>query len=169
MFVRSTRNYGIQSLKMLVFGPAGVGKTTLASTTNEPTLVVSIEGGLLSLSGHDVDFIDCTTDDNGQVLTKANRLQKILDVYNWLQTDEPKAKYRWIILDSLTEIGQNIVEKQNVLFPERKDGMVMWGEVAKELRGLIKAWRDLPGYNVIFIVLSETDKDEFGARFEGVS
>lgn len=37
-------------LKILIHGPAGSGKTVLAATTNEPTLIISAESGLLSLN-----------------------------------------------------------------------------------------------------------------------
>ena len=51
MKVMSTRNAGVDRLKVLVHGPAGAGKTYLASTTgnHRSTLELSAEAGLLSL------------------------------------------------------------------------------------------------------------------------
>jgi len=169
MLIQSTRNNGSEAIKAIVYGPSGVGKTTLAGTTGEPTLVVSFEGGLMALANKDIDFVDCTLDDEGNVISKPARLDKLREVYAWLQTPEARTKYKWVCIDSLTEIGQNVIEKQNGLFPERKDSMVLWGEVGKELRAIIKAFRDLPGYNVVFTALSEVDKDEMGARFQAIS
>ena len=40
-----------QGTKMLVHAPAGAGKTTLAATAGEPTLILSAEAGLLSIAG----------------------------------------------------------------------------------------------------------------------
>lgn len=168
MLIKSTRNHNTDSIKAIIYGPSGVGKTTLAGTTEEPTLVVSFEGGLLSLSDKDVDFIDCTTSDDGKVLSKSERLQKLNQVYQWLQTDEAKQKYKWIFIDSLSEIAQNVVEKLQAIFPDRKDALPMWGEVSKEIRFIIKAFRDLPGYNVVFTALNEIEKDEMGARFQSL-
>lgn len=169
MLIQSTRNHGSQSIKALIYGSPGVGKTTLAGTTGEPTLVISFEGGLLSLNDKDVDFVDCTLNEKGEVISKSDRLAKLAQVYQWVQTSEVKSKYKWLFIDSLTEIGQNVIEKQNLLFPERKDALPMWGEVSKELRGIIKAFRDLPYYNVVFTALSEVDKDEMGSRFHNVA
>lgn len=168
MLIRSTRNFGVNALKILVYGPPGVGKTTLAKTTGEKTLVVSVEGGLLSLSEADVDFIDVTLDDEGRVQSKEARLDKLAEVFKFVQTDEAKKKYKWIFLDSLSEIGQNVAEKYNKLFPDRKDTLPMFGEIGKEMRRLIKDWRDLPEYNVVFTALSSVEKDEMGKRYQGV-
>lgn len=38
-----------QDIKMVCYGPAGRGKTTLCMTAKEPTLIISIEAGLLSI------------------------------------------------------------------------------------------------------------------------
>lgn len=169
MLIKSSRNYGISQIKAVVYGPPGVGKTTLARTLDGKTLVASAEAGLLSLSDSDVDFIDATQDDDGNTLSKADRLAKMNKIRAWLETPEARSRYTNIVIDSLTEIGQNVVEKQSKLFPERKDGLVMWGEVGKEMREFIKSWRDLSGYNVIFTALSEVDKDDTGARFHNIA
>ena len=45
-------------IKLLVHGPSGAGKTSLCSTTGEPTVIISAESGLLSLRGHDIPVIE---------------------------------------------------------------------------------------------------------------
>lgn len=168
MEIKSTKSFGVNSLKIIVYGPPGVGKTTLAATTKEPTLILSAEGGLLSLTDHDVDFIDLTTNDKGQLLDKADRMDRLRDAYDFVQSDEAKKKYKWLFVDSLTEISQIVIEKYQKIFPERKDALVMWGEYAKEMRSLIKAFRDIPNYNVVFTALAKTDKDDGGRRFQSI-
>lgn len=168
MNIKSTRQFAVDSLKIIVYGSPGVGKTTLASTTGAPTLILSAEGGLLSLVDHDVDFIDITTDETGNILDKADRMDKLRDAFDLIQTDEVRAKYKWLFVDSLTEISQIVIEKYQKMFPERKDGLVMWGEYAKEMRSIIKAFRDLSGYNVVFTALAKTEKDDNGRRFTGL-
>lgn len=169
MRIENTKNISTNSLKILVFGESGVGKTSLAKTTGEPTLIVSAESGLLSLSGSDIDVVNISTDEEGNRIPREKRILRLLDVYTYLNTDAAKKKYKWVFLDSLTEIFQNIVEQLVLEFPDRKDTFPMWGEYAKRTRGLIKEFRDIPHYNVVFSALSINDKDETtGKRFIGI-
>jgi hypothetical protein len=165
MKIISTKNYGADRLKCLVFGSSGAGKTTLISTAEEPVLIISFESGLLSIAGKDIDVIDATTDDAGNLLPKGDRINRLKEVYQFLLTEDARAKYKWIAIDSLTELAQNIIEDLHTKFTDRKDGFVMWGEYAKEIKGIIKAFRDLPYYSVIFTALATEDKDESARRY----
>ena len=169
MKITNTNTLSKYALKMLIFGEPGAGKTTLAATIQEPTLIISAESGLLSLQGKSIDVVDISTDDAGNVIKKEDRIKRLLEVYQYICTDEARKKYKWIFIDSLTEISQNLIEQLNVEFPDRKDSLVLYGENAKRMRGLVKAFRDLPFYNVVMTALSKTDKDEAGFRFTGVN
>lgn len=168
MKINTTKNYGIDKLKMLVYGESGVGKTTLARTIDGPTLIVSAEGGLLSLKDSEIDVVDITTDDDGKVIPEENRIQRLGSVYKFLQEPEQIDKYEWIFIDSLTEISQALVAQLHKEFPERKDSLVLYGENSKRLKSLVKSFRDIPHYNVVFTALPSVDKDENGARFLGI-
>ncbi|RTL05217.1 ATP-binding protein [Candidatus Dependentiae bacterium] len=165
--IRSTRDYGNQQLKILVYGAAGRGKTYLARTLKD-VLVISAEGGLLSLRGANIDYWDITTDENGKLLSKEKRLESLRSAYDYVQSDEVRKKYKWLFIDSLTEIGQVVIESLKLKYPEKKDALVMWGEYADQMRSLIKAFRDLPGYNVVFTALDTTEKDENAKRYQAV-
>jgi phage nucleotide-binding protein len=165
--IQSTERYGVGNLKFLIYGNPGAGKTSLALTIEEPTLVISAEGGLLPLRGKKIDYIDISSED-GIVLGRDARIKKLSEAFLFCQTDEAREKYKWLFLDSLTEIGQNVVEKLQKEFPERKDALVLWGEYSKEMRSLVKAFRDLPGYNVVFTALTKIEKDENGRRFNAI-
>ena len=169
MKVNNTRNYSSNALKILIIGPSGSGKTSLAKTTGEKTLVISAESGLLCLNESDIDIVDITSDDTGALISKEKRITRLGEVYRYLLEDETKKKYKWIFIDSLSEISQNLVEQLQVEFPERKDSLVLYGENAKRMRSIIKSFRDLPYYNVVMVALSETDKDENNIRFTGPS
>ena len=168
MKIQSTKQVGHDSLKFLIYGAPGTGKTTLASTTGEKTLVVSAEAGLLSLSGHDVDFVDISHDDDGAPVPPSKRYDRLKDVFQFLVSDQARETYKWVVIDSLTEIGQLLTEKLQAKYPDRKDALVMWGEYSAELRSMIKAFRDLRGFNVVFTALSQPEKDENGRRFTGL-
>ena len=168
MRVITTKNINVESIKMLVFGKSGAGKTTLAGTTNEPTLILSAESGLLSLKNKDCDVIELNTDDLGRVIPKEQRTDRLMEVYKWLTTDPAAKKYKWIVLDSITEISQNLVEKLNVKYPEQSKKLNLWGDYALEIRGIIKAFRDLPNVNVLFTCLATEERDDNGKLEIGI-
>lgn len=169
MKIQSTKSYGHDSIKMLIYGSPGIGKTSLAATTGGRTFVVSAEAGLLSLAGHEIDFIDLAHDDEGNMLPPTKRYDRIRDVFQFLMSEDARKNYDWVILDSLTEIGQLLVQKLQEKYPDRKDALVLWGDYSNEIRLLIKAFRDLRGFNIVFTALSEAEKDENGRRFQGVA
>lgn len=165
MKITNTKSIGAAPIKIVVYGEPGVGKTSLAKTIKEPTLIISAESGLLSIAGSDIDFIDISQDDNGNMIPKEQRIKRLGEAYQYLLSDEARKKYKWIVIDSLTEISQNLIEQLNQEFPERKDSLVMYGENSKRMRSLVKSFRDLPYYNVVMIALPSVEKDESGMRF----
>lgn len=169
MKIISTENIGINELKILVFGESGAGKTSLAKTIKEPTIILSAEAGLLPLRGEKIDVIDLTKDDSGKLLPKEKRIDRLIESYKYLQTEEAQKKYKWVFIDSLTEINQNLLEKLQAEYTERKDSLVLFGELSKGMRGIVKSFRDLPSYNVVFTALSEIEKDENSQRYTTIS
>lgn len=168
MKVHSTRTHASNRLKILVYGAPGTGKTTLASTIKEPTLVISAEAGLLSLQNFNLDVIDISVDDNGKLIPKEKRVERLAEVFKYLMGDEAREKYKWIFIDSLTEISENLIESLELLHPDKKDALKMWGDYAKKMRSLVKTFRDLPHYNVIFTALDKAEKDDNGRRYMAV-
>lgn len=165
MRVQSTKDISQNRLKILIYGQAGVGKTSLAATLNEKVLIISAEAGLLSLAGHDIDTIDLTLDDNGEQIEKEKRAQRLGEVFGYVCEEETRKKYDWLFLDSLTEISQNMIEALALVYTDPKDTIKMWGDYNKKARALIKNFRDLPYYNVAFTALEAVDKDENNRRY----
>ena len=160
MKIQTTKKVGVDRLKFLIYGDPGVGKTTLAKTIKEKTLIISAEAGLLPLQDSGIDYIDITDG-----VESHKRYLELAKVYGLLQKKENIDKYQWVFIDSLTEIGQLLYESLEKQFPDRKDSFVLWGEYSKKMRNLIKSFRDLPHYNVVFTALPTVDIDENQRRF----
>jgi phage nucleotide-binding protein len=169
MKLTSTKSVGVDRLKILVFGPPGVGKTSLVKTITEPTLIISAEAGLLVLAGTNFDVIDITKDDDDKLIPVESRIARLGEAYAYANSDEARKKYKWIFVDSITEISQCMIAGLQVEFPDRSSSLVMYGENAKRMRAMLKAFRDLPDFHVVFTALPHVDKDENGKRFTGVS
>ena len=144
--LKSTRGVTSNGVKMLVYGQAGVGKTTLIRTMPDP-VILSAEGGLLSLQDSDIPYITVST------------IGEIGEVYEWLLRSEASRKFESIALDSISEIAECVLseEKKN-----SKDARAAYGSMNDRMSQLIRAFRDLPGRHVYFSAKMEkaqTDTD----------
>jgi len=135
----------LSGLKFLVHGPAGAGKTTLCGTTGESTIIISAESGLLSLRHLDLPVIEVKT------------LEQMYAAYDYVANSEEGQAFKWICLDSISEIAEVVLnyEKKN-----NKDPRAAYGALAEKMTDLIRAFRDLPGRNVLFLCKQERTKDE---------
>lgn len=166
MKIQTTNSVNEQKIKAVVYGLSGSGKTTLAATLKQyKPLIISAESGLMSLAGTGIDYIDITKDDAGNILPKETRIERLMEVYRYVLTPDAMQKYNTLFIDSLTEISQCLFDRLRKDFPERKDNLVLYGELGQKSRDLIKAFRDMPNYNVVFTCLSKVGKDETGKRF----
>jgi hypothetical protein len=147
----------------LVVGHAGIGKTSLLRTIPQDAnvCVLSAEAGLL-----------CVRD-----LVQSGRVQgfeiqdfaSLAEAYTELQKEESKKAFQWIFIDSLTEIASRCVEAMKAKYPDRKDSFPMWGEYADRMTALIKGFRDMTSYNVVFTCLDSVEKDDNNKRYIGPS
>ena len=146
----------------LVIGPAGIGKTSLLRTIpeNESACVLSAESGLLSVRD----------------LVKAKRVtgfeigsfSEMREAFELLNTDKAfQEKYKWIFIDSLTEISSRCVEAMKAKYPSKSDSFPMWGEYADLMTHLIKGFRDINHYSVVFTCLPSVEKDDSNRRYVG--
>lgn len=169
MKIQSTKDiHASAGLKMLVYSASGVGKTSLAKTLPGRTLVISAEKGLLSIAGcENIDFIDMSTDDDGNTVPQILRGNRLREAYALLNSAEYKKKYKCVMLDSVTEIAENVLAAHKAAPGAKKNGWEIYGGYAEEAINIIKAFRDLEHYHVVFTALEDEQKDENARRFFG--
>jgi hypothetical protein len=134
MKIISTKNAGAHGIKMLVYGIAGIGKTTLAATAPRP-IILSAEAGLLSLRQHDIPAIELKS------------VQDLTAAHAYLSGPNG-ADYDTIILDSISEIAEVVLSNAKA---QLRDPRAAYGELSEKVTMLIRAFRDMPGKNVVFI------------------
>ncbi len=144
--LKNTNDVHTSGVKIVVYGAAGSGKTTLATTMPKP-LIISAEGGLLSINGSNIPYVEVKT------------MDQLTEVYEWVSSSEDAAQYESIILDSISEIGEVVLEHEKRV---NKDGRAAYGELAVQMTGLIRAFRDLEGKNVLMTAKLDKSQDEMG-------
>ena len=144
--LKSTGNLAGNGVKLLVYGQAGAGKTTLAPTLPNP-IVLSAEGGLLSIQDAELPYIEITT------------MAELQEAYKWLAESAEAAQFESVAIDSISEIAEvclNYEKKVN------KDPRAAYGAMQEQMADIIRAFRDLPAKHVLMTAKLEKTQDEMG-------
>jgi phage nucleotide-binding protein len=144
--IKTTGSLAANGVKVLVYGQAGAGKTSLVKTLPNP-IVLSAEGGLLSIQDADLPYIEI------------NDMDTLKEAYAWLaESDEAKA-YQSVALDSISEIAEVVLNAEK---KATKDPRQAYGAMQEQMADIIRAFRDLPGKHVYFSAKLEKTQDELG-------
>ena len=86
-----------------------------------------------------------------------DKLDALREAYQWLAESDEARGFQSVALDSISEIAEVVLnyEKKNT-----KDPRAAYGSLAEKMTDLIRAFRDLPGKNVLFLCKQEKVKDE---------
>jgi phage nucleotide-binding protein len=144
--VKTTGSLAANGVKVLVYGQAGAGKTSLIKTLPSP-IVLSAEGGLLSIQDADLPFIEIAS------------MTDLQEAYKWLtEADEAKA-FKSVALDSISEIAEVVLNAEK---KATKDPRQAYGAMQEQMADIIRAFRDLPGRHVYMSAKLEKTQDEMG-------
>lgn len=151
--LRSTLEVAGQATKIIVYGAAKVGKTTLATTMPKPAVILSTENGLLSIADADMPFIEITS------------IADMIEAYEYLVSQEGE-KFKSIIIDSITDIGNIVLitEKKN-----NKDPRAAYGQLNDTFAEELRKFRAINDKHVLMIAEMEAVQDEAGRRMYGPS
>ena len=141
--LKKTGSLSASGVKLLVYGQAGSGKTSLIKTLPSP-IVLSAEGGLLSIQGADLPYIEIASMDD------------LREAWTWLNTDEGMA-YQSVALDSISEIAEVCLNAEK---KATKDPRQAYGAMQEQMADIIRAFRDLPGRHVLMTAKLEKSQDE---------
>lgn len=144
--VKTTGTLAANGVKVLVYGAAGSGKTSLVKTL-PGVVVLSAEGGLMSIQDADLPYIEISNIDS------------LREAYSWLKDSGEAKGYQSVALDSISEIAEVVLnhEKKNT-----KDPRAAYGSMQEQMADIIRAFRDLPGRHVYMSAKLEKTQDEMG-------
>lgn len=131
-------------VKVLVYGDAGMGKTTLCATAPAP-IIISAESGLLSLRKYRIPVIEIKT------------IEQLTEAYDWCIRSAEARQFATICIDSISEIGEVVLANAK---RQVKDPRQAYGELIEKMTMTIRAFRDLPGKHVYMAAKMEPMKDE---------
>jgi phage nucleotide-binding protein len=143
--LKTTSGLSANGVKVLVYGQAGAGKTTLIKTLPN-VVVLSAEGGLLSIQDADLPYLEITS------------MADLMESYEWLSSGEAK-KFQSVALDSISEIAEVCLNTEKKI---AKDPRQAYGSMQEQMADVIRAFRDLPGRHVLMTAKLEKTADEMG-------
>lgn len=155
-----------QRMKILVYGPPGIGKTTFAVTGNghpdmNPTLVLNLEGGLLSVASRgDVDSV--------RIENTAQMDEAFMSLH---QRTPPFDQYKTVVIDSGSEFANRALQEwtaRNMARQARKgrgdadrtlDDVQLedYGKMTNQIRRIFSWFRDLP----LHVIVTALDKNVY--------
>lgn len=144
--IKRTGGLAANGVKVLVYGQAGAGKTSLIQTLPNP-VVLSAEGGLLSIKDADVPYIE------------VNSMATLQDAYTWLTESSEAAEFGSVALDSISEIAEVCLNYEKKI---AKDPRQAYGAMQEQMADVIRVFRDLPGKHVYMSAKLEKTQDEMG-------
>lgn len=144
--IKRTTEAKANGVKILVYGMAGAGKTTLCATLPNP-IILSAEGGLLSISDADLPFIEIGS------------MADLMEAFEWASSSSEANEYESIALDSISEIAEVVLNYEK---KQTKDPRQAYGAMQEQMADIIRGFRDLPGRNVYFSAKCEKSQDEAG-------
>lgn len=142
--VKSTKDLVTSGVKLLVYGQAGAGKTSLIKTLPKP-IVLSAEGGLLSIQDADLPYIEITS------------MEALREAYQWLTESDDAKAFESVALDSISEIAEVVLNAEK---KATKDPRQAYGAMQEQMADIIRAFRDLPGRHVYMSAKLEKTQDE---------
>lgn len=140
--LKHTSDIHTNGVKLLVYGQAGAGKTSLIPTLPNP-IVLSAEGGLLSIQDSNLPYIEIASMDD------------LKEAYDFVSQSD----YHSVALDSISEIAEVVLNHERKL---SKDPRQAYGSMQEQMADIIRAFRDLPGKHIYMSAKLEKSQDEMG-------
>lgn len=140
--------------KILIYGDAGSGKTTLAATLPGKVLILSAEDGLRSLSLF-------SAEDRARIsVADVSTTDDLRDAYRALKSGEVATD--WLVVDSISEIAEMMLREAKA---KTKDPRQAYTSVEDDVVAVLRSFRDLT-IGVLFLAKEHTTKVQISDAVE---
>ena len=144
--VKTTGSLSANGVKVLCYGAAGAGKTSLIKSLPNP-IVLSAEGGLLSIQDANLPYIEIAD------------MATLQEAYKWLTESADAKGFQSVALDSISEIAEVVLNAEK---KATKDPRQAYGAMQEQMADIIRAFRDISGKHVYMSAKLEKTQDEQG-------
>lgn len=125
--LQSTRNIKANNLKVVVYGPAKIGKTRLAINAPSP-VVISTEKGLLSLRKENIPYV------------QVDNLKELADAYNWMTGSNEAKQFKTFVFDSISDLGEVVLGHEK---KTNRNGQKAYGNTNDTVMQIFRDFRDI--------------------------
>lgn len=159
---------------VLIHGGPKVGKSTLASTSPAPRLILDAEGGFRFVPGVKVVWdpqLDRPPEYDGTwtaCIVKVRDFAAVQRAYDWLASGQHP--FKSVVIDSISEVQQRCVDALSGTEQMRTQD---WGELLRKMSLLVRQFRDLtfhptnPVEAVVIIAMTRQVNDVWKAYVQG--
>ena len=131
--------------KVLLYAHHGYGKTYQCRFYQKrfgKGLIISGESGLKSVEDVDIDYVPFSSWDGNH--EPEDGVYSYRGICKMIATEEfQKAGYKWIAIDSLTELAERLIEHLEVEHKHNSNGFQLWADYSRMMIGTLKWIRDL--------------------------
>ncbi|NCW67097.1 MAG: hypothetical protein EBV86_00805 [Marivivens sp.] len=131
--------------KVLLYAHHGYGKTYQCRFYQKrfgKGLIISGESGLKSVEDVDIDYVPFSSWDGSH--DPEDGVYSYRGICKMIASDEFKsAGYKWIAIDSLTELAERLIEHLEVEHKHNNNGFQLWADYSRMMIGTLKWIRDL--------------------------
>ena len=132
--------------KVLLYAHHGFGKTYQCRYYQKrygPGLIISGESGLKSVEDVDIDYVPFSSWDGNHDPESGSFSYRGICNMIVKAIKEGDFKYKWIAIDSITELAERLVEHLEEEHKHNNNAFQMWGDYSRLMLGTLKWIRDL--------------------------
>ena len=144
---KTTKEINSRQVELLVYGGAGVGKTSLVSTIpdkDENILIIDFDNGTFTLRDKDI------------AVAQPKTIKEAISLFMDLQKNNP---FNWVVVDALSEMSSMFLAELKQKHRDTRQAYMEMGDLIKQAVSMLRGLK----CNKYFITHQDQIQDDAGA------